>query len=402
MPRARKDYHVATSVFPLVRLEKILSPVQRAEDVDPDKTYHLLGAHWYALGLYTKEIKPGSEIRASKLYLVREGDFVYNRLFAWKGAFAVANAENNGCYVSSEFPCFAIDEERADAQYIAYYFRRAGVWNEALGLSSGSTPTSRNRLKEAQLLAMRIPLPPLDEQRRIVARIEAVAAKVSEARGLREGAVEETQALLAAETHTVFNALADAAPCKALRTTFTFRNDLIRPSDGVVGSLRFVGLQHVESHTGKKLGQDWLLAEQLQGRKFRFSPGEIVYGYLRPYLNKVWVADSEGICSVDQYVLKPLPQVVDTLYLAYFMRSPVFLERAIELTHNLILPRLRTALLESILIPLPSLAEQRRIVAYLDALQAKVEALKALQAETSAELDSLLPSVLDKAFEGEL
>lgn len=196
MPRARKDYHVATSVFPLVRLEKILSPVQRAEDVDPDKTYHLLGAHWYALGLYTKEIKPGSEIRASKLYLVREGDFVYNRLFAWKGAFAVANAENNGCYVSSEFPCFAIDEEWADAQYIAYYFRRAGVWNEALGLSSGSTPTSRNRLKEAQLLAMRIPLPPLDEQRRIVGRIEAVAAKLSEARGLRSVALEEVDAFV--------------------------------------------------------------------------------------------------------------------------------------------------------------------------------------------------------------
>jgi type I restriction enzyme S subunit len=50
-------------------------------------------------------------------------------------------------------------------------------------------------------------------------------------------------------------------------------------------------------------------------------------------------------------------------------------------------------------LPLP---EQRRIVAYLDDLQARVDQLKALQAQTAAELDALLPSILDKAFKGEL
>jgi type I restriction enzyme S subunit len=50
----------------------------------------------------------------------------------------------------------------------------------------------------------------------------------------------------------------------------------------------------------------------------------------------------------------------------------------------------------------PPLAEQRRIVAELDALQAEVDALKRLQAETAAELDALLPAILDKAFNGEL
>jgi type I restriction enzyme S subunit len=65
-------------------------------------------------------------------------------------------------------------------------------------------------------------------------------------------------------------------------------------------------------------------------------------------------------------------------------------------------PGFNTTLLSRIKIPLPPLSEQHRIVAYLDSLQAKVDALKALQAETQAELDALLPSVLDKAFKGEL
>jgi type I restriction enzyme S subunit len=101
---------------PLVPLGEILIPVSRPEDVDPQVTYRLLGAHWYAEGLYTKEAKPGSQIQAAKLYRVEEGDFVYNRLFAWKGSFAVATKENHGCYVSNEFPCFVLKRVPAQAR----------------------------------------------------------------------------------------------------------------------------------------------------------------------------------------------------------------------------------------------------------------------------------------------
>jgi len=53
-------------------------------------------------------------------------------------------------------------------------------------------------------------------------------------------------------------------------------------------------------------------------------------------------------------------------------------------------------------VPVPPLREQRRIVAYLESLQERTDILKALQADTSAELDALMPSILDKAFRGEL
>ena len=58
--------------------------------------------------------------------------------------------------------------------------------------------------------------------------------------------------------------------------------------------------------------------------------------------------------------------------------------------------------LKQVPVPLPGLSEQRRIVAYLDGLQAKVDRLKALQAQTRSGLDALLPSILDRAFKGEL
>src|SRR5437016_3918468 len=168
--------------WPLVALAAVLTPVSRPEPVKPEATYSILGAHWYAGGLYTKEITTGAGIQATNLYRVEEGDFVYNRLFAWKGSFAVATKDNSGCYVSNEFPCFRPNTDRLDARFLWRYFSRSSTWNDALALSTGGTPTSRNRLKEDKFLAFKIPLPPLDQQRRIVVRIEALAAKIEEAR----------------------------------------------------------------------------------------------------------------------------------------------------------------------------------------------------------------------------
>jgi type I restriction enzyme S subunit len=64
--------------------------------------------------------------------------------------------------------------------------------------------------------------------------------------------------------------------------------------------------------------------------------------------------------------------------------------------------KLETPKLLDFEIPVPSIPTQHRIVAYLDDLQTKVSTLKRLQAETTAELDALLLSILDKAFKGEL
>src|SRR5579885_1803765 len=102
-----------TAVWPLISLRQILTPISRPMSVEPLKTYPLLGMHWYAQGLYIKEQKQGSQIQAGTLYQVKEGDFVYNRLFAWKGSFGIAGSDTADCYVSNEFPCFRVDETRA-------------------------------------------------------------------------------------------------------------------------------------------------------------------------------------------------------------------------------------------------------------------------------------------------
>jgi type I restriction enzyme S subunit len=385
--------------FVLTPMKAFLEPRKEFFVIDDTRQYKRVTARLHAGGIVLRDEVYGSQLRTKEQQATKAGDLLVAEIDAKVGGVGIVPPELSGAIVSSHYFLYEIDETICHPNYLEYYIRSGAVEEQFQEFVRGSTNYASIRAHHT--LELQIPLPPLDEQRRIVARIEELAALIEEARELRVKAREEAGSLLGAMSSRLFDTAAALNPNPPIGDVISFRNDLIRPTDGKYGALRFVGLQHIESHTGKKIGEDWLLAEELEGRKFRFSSGEIVYGYLRPYLNKVWVADCEGVCSVDQYVIQLKPGVVDAKYLAYFMRSPIFLRQAIDLTHNLLLPRLRTSLLKSIPTPLPTVPEQHRIVAYLDGLQAQVDELTATQDVTQVELDALLPSVLDQAFQGE-
>src|ERR1017187_2206420 len=388
-----------------VPLGELLTPVARPESVIATKSYNILGAHWYAQGLYTKETKLGSEIQARLVYRVNRGDFVYNRLFAWKGAFALASGGNHGCYVSNEFPCFEVNQHRLNSKYLAYYFSRQSVWNEALGLSSGGTPTSRNRLKEARLLAMTIPLPSVDEQGRVVARIEEVATQVNDARALRREAEKEVVALPAAYSLAQFES---SGHWEQLRIVDACED--IIDYRGRTPPISDVGVPHITSanikngrinwHTTKFVTEETYAAFMSRG----IPRAQDVLFTMEAPLGEVGVVPDSRKFSLAQRVilLRPKASILLGDFLAKAFSSPGVREKIHPKATATTVSGIASKRLKEIQIPIPPLPEQRRLVADLDALQAEVDILKHLQAETTIELDALLPSVLSKAFAGEL
>ncbi len=155
--------------WPSEPLAKLIVPVERQMTVEAEEEYAVLAMSWYAKGLYVKHKKMGQAIKATNVYRVEEGDFVYNRLFAWKGSFAEASPENHGCVVSNEFPCFRINHEKVAKGYLWAYFAQPALWSYIESLSTGTTSTSRLRLKEQRLLKLSIPVPPTDIQENIAA-----------------------------------------------------------------------------------------------------------------------------------------------------------------------------------------------------------------------------------------
>lgn len=155
-----------------ITLRDVLSQRIRKVRVVTDRQYTRLGVHWYGQGCFKKDAVYGSEISGTNLFEVAAGDFIYNRLFAWKGSFAVVATDMTGCYVSNEFPVFEVDASILDPHYLWRWFSLPLTWRAAENLSRGSTRTSRLRFREEDLLELSLPVPPLHEQRAIVQMLD--------------------------------------------------------------------------------------------------------------------------------------------------------------------------------------------------------------------------------------
>ena len=151
-----------------VKLRDILTPVSRAEPVESEKKYRILGVKWYAKGAWVKDEKYGADIKANSAYRVQEGDLIYNRLFAWKGSFAVISKDLDGSYVSNEFPALRCNEKMAYLDYVFLFLSQYDVWTAIDKLSTGVASISRKRLKVQELLNIEILLLPKNIQQKII------------------------------------------------------------------------------------------------------------------------------------------------------------------------------------------------------------------------------------------
>jgi restriction endonuclease S subunit len=278
-------------------------------------------------------------------------------------------------------------------EYLWFWFTK--VRTDLLLRGRGGTQAN---LSKSVVCQLELPLPSIETQRRIVAKLEAQMKAVEKARVALEEQLVSAQKLHGKYVTALFSNL----DCKTgkLREVLTLRNSVIHPRDNPEGKAKFVGLEHIQSHTGKRLGHYDLDLENLTGRKPRFCKNDIVYGYLRPYLNKVWIAEFDGLCSVDQYAFSVNNQIALVPYVAAFMRSSVYLERApINATPGQ-LPRIRTDEVLNVEIPLPSLDEQTQIIAKLERELNWSESLTKDLEQQLKTIQAIPAALLRQAFSG--
>lgn len=133
---------------------------------------------------------------------MRSQQFILSRIDARNGAFGLVPSSLDGAVVSNDFPAFIPDSSRLLPEFLGWMSKTRSFVELCKAASEGTT--NRVRLKESLLLAMKIPLPPLAEQRRIVARIEELATRIEDAQGLRRQAAKEAEAFVYSASESLF------------------------------------------------------------------------------------------------------------------------------------------------------------------------------------------------------
>lgn len=345
----------------------------------------------------TSAISRGFQVRVNKRVRIEPGDLVFSRLHTQNGAFAYSDAT---FHATTTFVPLHVDEEKVDRRFLFW------ALHKFLPMLTASDTVGRETYRTSDILALPIPLPPLPEQRRVVARVEALARRVADARTLHGQISSETDALWAA---TATNKLSLNCPLVRLDSLCT----LI--TDGTHQTPRYMDGGHV-----------FLSAQNV--KPFRFMPEQhrrvsdedyrSCIGRVRPQIGDVLLTrvgagigeaalidrDIDFAFYVSLALLRPTKELVLPEYLVHWLNSPMGRADSRQQTlgkgHSQ--GNLNLNLLRGFQVPLAPIDEQRRVVAELDQVRMKVASAQQLQGEIGDELESLLPALLDRAFDGML
>lgn len=142
-------------------------------------------------------------------------------------------------------------------------------------------------------------------------------------------------------------------------------------------------LEDIEKGTSRLLQRVHARDRKFKSTKNRFERGAVLYGKLRPYLDKVLIADEDGVCTTE---ILPISffENIDPGFLRWYLKSPFFIAYATNSTHGMNLPRVGTDAVRSAMFPFPPAGEQKRIVAKVDELMALCDILEAKQEKREA------------------
>ena len=373
-------------------------------EIDDFEIYKRCRVQLHAKGIVLRDIISGSDIKTKKQQVCRAGELLVAEIDAKVGGFGVVPPDLEKAIVSSHYFLFGINENILDRRFLDYFVRTPAFRDQV----SAQGSTNYAAIRPAHVLEYEIPLPSLREQQRIVARIENLAARIEEARGLRRQAVKEAEALAVSFiAQALGNKPVDGHLRQVLsekpRNGWSVRCD---DEDGTpVLSLGAVTGFHYRATEYKRTS-----APTVANAHYWLRPGDLLItrsNTLQLVGHAAIYDGSPEPCIYPDLMMRLVvdENCADKHFVHYWLRSaPIrdYIERNAKGTS----PSMKKIAQGTVLgIPFPSnlsIREQRNIVAYLDDLQAKVSSLKQLQTETAAELDALLPSVLDRAFKGKL
>lgn len=382
-----------TKLWTETRIGEVLHRVERFESRDDSMQYQFAGTYSFGRGIFVSGYKDGVSFKLDLIQRVSAGDFVYCKIMAWEGAFGIVPPKADNCVLSGAFCVYEIDRSVVDPVFLNYYFKLESVWKR-VGMMSQGTNVRRRSLHPSQFEEAILPLPPLEEQRRVVARIETLAAKIEDVRLLRQAVEVETNNFIV----SLHDRLAGNRELH-LGEALMLAEDQVEVEAGV--SYPQTGI--------KAYGRGLFPTADVDGastayRSFnRLYEGAVVLSQVKGWEGAIAVCgpDIAGRFASPEYrTFRCIPGMAVPYYLSEIFATPWFHSKLAGLTRGIGArrERIRPERFLNLKMTLPATECQENAARIFQ----KLRYARAEQGAMFEEVDALMPAVLDRAFKGEL
>ena len=248
--------------------------------------------------------------------------------------------------------------------------------------------------------AIEVPLPPLAEQKRIVAILDEAFEGIAKATANAERNLANSEELFESQLQAIFNE--QNGIDYALSDICSIESKLIDPKEAQFADLLHIGGGNMVTKSDSLIDLKTAKEEGLISSKFLFDAHTILYNKIRPYLMKVARPDFDGLCSADVYPLKPRKGILNRDYLFFLLLSKKFTNYAIEGSGRAGMPKVNRNHLFAYRVTLPDLDTQITSAARIDSTMNARSKLSAIYQAKLTSLQELKLALLHKAFSGQL
>lgn len=377
----------------LVRFGDLFELERHPLAVDPTREYVQIGIKSFGHGIFHRPPVLGDGLSKLKYFHVYPGRIIFSNIMAWEGAVALSGPDEKGTVGSQRFLSYRPRSDDAHLPYVNYFFQ-SEAGRELLASGSTGTVKRNQTLSPATIENFLVPLPDIDEQRRIATKLDACMTRVERVEELDKRAGSYARALL----ESFFN---ESWPER--RAGEVLRLDRSPISIVPEDDYRAIGI--------RSFGKGMIRYPPVSGadlsklRYFRFPEGALALSNIKAWEGAVTVtgdADAGHVASNRFLFYVPRdPGEVDVNFLCYYLIGKSGLSRLGHASPGSA-DRNRTLSMEAferMLVPVPEIAVQRRISTALDKVFAQFETFRNRQAEISS---ALRPALLNAAFGGRL
>lgn len=380
-----------SSHTPHLSLAEVAPLVRREVQIDPDTLYTELGVRSFNKGTFHRRRVQGAEFNWQNLYRVRAGDLVFSNIMAWEGAVALAEAADDGCVGNHRMLTCECDKQRVVPAFIAEYFKTPEGLSKLVAASTGTV--ARNRTLSATALSkIEVPVPPLEHQRAIVARLDALAEKTREVEAHLDAVERDAERLLRAHIFCPPGETLSRRPMADLLT--------LRQADVHVDPLQryhFAGVYSFGRGVFASVSKDG--SEFAYERLSTIRTGDFIFpklmawegalGVVPPECDGLVVSPEFPVFTVDTDAV--LPEVLDI-----YFRTPEVWPQIAEISGgtNVRRRRVQPSAFLNYEMPVPSMRTQlklRELCRHTQALKARHTAIRQANA-------ALIPATLERIF----